>query len=260
MLRLRLFIPFGLAFFTAFVLCSGAPAQTPSPATTSPLPSDVELDALLSARNWDGLEAALSRSGPTSEFARKLNWLKTRMDSGGGFLLALHFARNFWITGSGLKIDDPAKDPRVTAGLYTLYAFELITIDGARCKDRSAPDNRISQLLADQAATLAFLTQQKPDLRAKIVDVAIALERKTAPLRMDDDLICRNGMEEMKASLEKGTQQEVPNKTGHFGKTISVTPPPDWAPRFVSPDVYRPMQEKARASMREILLKLVGLS
>jgi hypothetical protein len=259
-LRQRLFILLALAIFSVFALCSVATAQAPSAIARSPLPSDAELDALLSARNWNGLGAALSRSDPTSEFARKLNWLQTRMENGGGFFLALHFARNFWDTGSTLKIDDPAKDPRITAGLYALYTFELIVIDGARCEDRSAPDNRIGQLLTGQSANLAFLKQQKPDLKAKIVDAAIALERKTAPLRKGDDLVCRNGMEEMKASLEKGTKQEVPDTTGHYGKTIAVTPPPDWTPKFVGPEVYLPMQERARADMRANLLKLVGPS
>ena len=180
------------------------------------------------------------------------------MENGGGFFLALHFARNFWDTASPLNIEDPAKDPRITAGLYALYAFALIVIDGARCEDRSAPDNRISQLLTDQAANLAFLKQRKPDLKAIIVNNAIALERKTAPLRKDDDLVCRGGIEEMKASLEKGTKQDVPNTTGHYGKTIAVTPPPDWAPKFVGPEVYLPMQERARSDMRINLLKLVG--
>ena len=101
------------------------------------------------------------------------------------------------------------------------------------------------------------MKEQKPDLKAKIVELAIGLERTTAPLRKDDDLVCRDGMAQMKASLEKGTQQEVPNTTGHYGKTIAVTPPPDWTPTFVPPSVYRPMQERARAGMRESLLSLV---
>jgi hypothetical protein len=170
--------------------------------------------------------------------------------------LALEFAREFWDNSRGLT-DDQAKGPRVTAGLYSLYAFELIVIDGAKCEDRSAPDNRISQLLRRQAATLAFLKKQEPDVKAKTVELAIGLERKTAPLRTDDDLICRNGLEEMKASLERGTQREAPNTTGHYGRTVAVTPPPDWTPKFVPPSVYRPMQEKARADVRESLLNLV---
>jgi hypothetical protein len=100
---------------------SSASAQAPATnAAVAGLPSDADLDALLIARNWDELGAALPRSGPTSEFARKLNWLKAKIDNGEGFFLALNFARRFWINDSELKID-PAKDPRVTAGLYVLY-------------------------------------------------------------------------------------------------------------------------------------------
>jgi hypothetical protein len=107
---------------------------------------------------------------------------------------------------------------------------------------------------------LAFLKQQQPDVKSKIIDTAIALEQKTAPLRKDDDLICRDGLDQMRASLEHGTQQEVSTPEGHIGKTIAVTPPADWAPKFVASDVYRPLQDKARAEMRERLLKLVGSS
>jgi hypothetical protein len=255
MLHQRLSILIGLAIFSAFALHISVAIAQQSSASAS-LPSDAELDALLAARNWNGLAAVLPRPGPTTEFARKLNWLKTRMDNGGGFFLALEFAREFWDNTGGLT-DDQAKGPRVTAGLYSLYAFELIVIDGAKCEDRSAPDNRISQLLRRQAAALAFLKKQEPDVKARTVELAIGLERKTAPLRTDDDLVCRNGLEEMKASLERGTQREVPNTTGHYGKTVAVTPPPDWTPKFVPPSVYRPMQEKARANMRESLLNLV---
>jgi hypothetical protein len=264
--RRRFVIAFALTISSALVLSSAISAQTQSAVAPSPLPSDSELDALVTARNWDQLGSTLSRPGPTSEFARKLNWLQTRIDNGGGFFLAFIYSRNFWtvgnswIVGNNMKIDDPAKDPRVTAGLFSLYAFELIIIDGARCEDRSAPDSRISQFLTNQAATLEFLKQQSPDLKVKMVDKAIALERKTAPLRKDDDLICRYGLEGMRAGLATGAQKETPNTTGHFGKTIAVTPPKDWSPKFVSPDVYGPMQDKARASMRDNLLKLVGLS
>lgn len=265
--RQRLVIVFVMAAISSFAW-STVTAQNQSTVGPSPiLPSDSELDALLSARNWDRLGAILSpQAGPTSEFARKLNWLQTRIDNGGGFFLALLYARNFWVVGNSwvvgnnVKIDDPANDPRLTAGLFSLYAFELIVIDGARCEDRSAPDNRTSQLLAAQAATLEFLKQQRPDLRLKIVDNAIAMERKTAPLRKDDDLVCRGGIEEMKISVPLATQPDASRPPGYHGRRVAVAPPPGWSPTLVSPEVYRPMQDKARASMREDLLRLVGLS
>src|ERR1043166_4493016 len=191
MLRTPFSVLAGLAIFLASAPhISIATAQQPAAIS---LPSDAELDALLAARNWNALAAALRRPSPTTEFARKLNWLKTRMDNGGGFFLALEFAREFWENSSGLT-DDQAQGARMTAGLYSLYAFELIVIDGAKCEDRSAPDNRISQLLRRQAAALAFLAKQEPDLKAKTVEQAIGLERNTAPLRKDDDLVCRDGL------------------------------------------------------------------
>lgn len=256
MLRRHLGTLLALTILSASML-HPATAQMQSSATSS-LPADAALDELLSARNWNGLGAALSRASTSDEFARKLRWLKARLDDGGGFFLALLYARDLWGVGESAKMADPAKDPRVTSGLISLYTYELIVIDGAKCEDRSAPGNRLSQFLTQRAAALNFLKQQPPDIKAKIVDIAIAFERKTAPLRTDDDLICRDGMDQMRAGLERGTRQEVPNTSGHVGKTIAVTPPPDWTPKFVSPDVYRPMQDRARADMRGNLLKLIG--
>jgi hypothetical protein len=258
MLGRRLLILLALTIFSAFVpFLSAAKAQEPPSNTSATLPSDADLDALLAVRNWDALGAALSRPGTNEEIVRKLNWLKTRMENGGGLLLPTIYARDLWAIGINLKVSDPNTDMRVSAALISFYAYEITIIDGAKCEDQSAPGNRVSQLLRNRAATFAFLKQQPLDLKMKVVEVAIALERKTAPLRKDDDLICRGGMDEMKASLERGTQKEVPNTTGHYGKTVAVTPPPNWTPKFVPPSVYRPMQDKARADMRESLLNLV---
>jgi hypothetical protein len=259
MLRQSLTILFAVALSALVPFVPAALAQQPSPNPSAVLlPSDAALDALVSARNWNELGATLSRAVTNDEFARKLNWLKARMDNGGGLFLAILYARDLWAVGNSAKIDDPAKDPSVTAGLISLYAYELILIDGAKCEDPSAPSNRATQLFTQRAAALAFLKQQPPDLKSKIVEIAIALERKTAPLRKDDDLICRDGMDQMRASLERGTQQEMPSAPGYVGKRIAVTPPADWTPKFVSPDVYRPLQDKARADMRGNLLRLVG--
>jgi hypothetical protein len=237
-----------------------ATAQTLPAKSPSPLLSDTELDALLLAKNWNGLGEALSNPISIDEFVRKLNWLRTRTYNGGGFLLAAIYARDLWTVGDSLKKNDPTTDPRTTAGFILLYAYELVVIDGVKCEDKSALGNRANQLLTGQVANLAFLKQQQPDLKSKIIDLALALEQKTAPLRKDDDLICRNGLDEMRASLERGTQQEIPTPEGHIGKTIAVTPPVDYAPKFVASDVYHPLQDKARADMRERLLKLVAPS
>ena len=257
-MRHRVFVLFAVAAISAIVWPT-VPAQTQANvASSSPVP-ETELDALLAARNWNTLGAALSQPG-IDELIRRMRWMKAHVDSDGGFFLATLYARDLWALGGFLKADNPEKDVRYTAALISLYAYELIVIDGAKCEDWSAPSNRLTQLMTQRSATLAFLKQLPSETKSGVVDVAIALERKTAPLRKDDDLMCRGGLAEIQAGLEKGTQQETPNTKGYVGKTIAVSPPSNWSPKFVTPDVYRPKQDKARAGMREDLLKFVGFS
>ena len=221
------------------------------------LPSDADLDALLAARSWDRLGNALSQPGTKEEAWKRLNWLKTRVEGGAGFFVSIIYARDLWAIGSLQKVDNPALDLRESAAVISLYTYEIIVIDGAKCEDRSAPSNHLTQLLKSRAAALAFLKQQPPELKSKMVDLAIGLEQKTAPLRTDDDLICRGGMDQMKASLDRRSQQQASTPAGQTGNTVAVAPPPDWSPKLVSPETYRPMQEKARDAMREYLLKFV---
>jgi len=156
-----------------------------------------------------------------------------------------------------MKVANPEEDSRTTAGMMVLYAYELILIDGAKCADPSAQSERIEQLFKIQAPVLSYLRAQPAELKAKIVDIAIALEKKTAALR-NDDVICRAGLEQMRAGIERGTQHEIQPAPGQFGKTVAVEPPPDWAPRLLSPELYQSKQDKARSEMRAMLSKLVG--
>ena len=145
----------------------------------------------------------------------------------------------------------------MTAGMITLYTYEIIVIDGAKCEDRSAPGHRLEQLLSARRETLAYLKQQPQEWKISVVNIAIGLEKKTANLRREDDLICRGGLQEYRVGLQRGTHNEVLNVDGHLGKTIDVRPPADWMPSFITPAVYQPMQETARKDMRATLLQLI---
>lgn len=234
-----------------------ARAQTQPPGPTNDLPSDDQLDALLAARKWNDLVTVLAHAGGPESIVRAMNWERAKIDSGGGFFLGYDYAVKLWTVGNAMKVEDPGKDLRVMAGLITLYSYELIAIDGAECGDPTAPSHRADQLFMSHSATMAFLKTRPDDLKAKVVDLAIAFERKTAPLRKPDDLLCRNGMEEMKAGLEAGATHEVPNTNGHVGKTVAVEAPPGFEPRFLTPEQYQPAQDQLRQNMRAALLKLV---
>jgi hypothetical protein len=248
-----------IAALAVSVLLPFSPArpQPQPPPAVHPLPSDAELDALWAARKWNDLGDALSHPDSAASFSRSMVWLHTRLNAGGGLLLGLLYARDLWIVGISQNVTDPAKDMRMTAGMISLYTYEIIAINGAKCEDKSAPGHRLEQLLSARRETLAFLKQQPQEWKTNVVNIAIAFEKKTANLRREDDLICRGGLEEYRVGLERGTQHEVPNNDDHFGKTVDVRPPADWVPNFVAPTVYQPLQEKARADMRATLLRLI---
>jgi hypothetical protein len=249
---------FVVGLFSAVTLLSPAAVAQRLPAETShALPSYADLDALLAARSWNRLGDALSQPGTIEDAWKRLNWLKTRVENGAGFFVSILYARDLWAIGNLQKVDNPALDLRESAAVISLYTYELILIDGSKCEDRSAPGNHLAQLFKSRATALAFLKQQPRELKSKMVDLAIGLEQKTAPLRADDDLICRGGMAQMKAGLDRHLQQQAPTPDGQIGNTVAVAPPPDWSPKLVSPDIYRPVQEKARDEMRENLLKFV---
>jgi ankyrin repeat protein len=230
-------------------------AQTQTPARASALPSDAELDGLVAARNWGALSTALSQAADGEPLMRKLNWLHSRIPAGGPSLLGFTAVRDMWKVGVNVKQPDPNKDFRITAGMLTLYTYEIILIDGAECEDQTAPAHRVEQLLQFGGPALAYLKTQSNEFVAHTVDIAIALEKKTAPLRKQDDLLCRDGMEQMKAGMERGKQHEVTTQSGHIGKTFAA--PPDWTPAFLSPEKYEPIQDKARADMKSRLSQLV---
>jgi hypothetical protein len=246
------------AFF--IVLASSAPfdpAVSQNVFAAAAPPSKNDLDALLEAKDWTRLGPALLPPRDPVSLGRILDWLHAKLDNGAGFMVAFSYMRNLWVAGSALNVEDTEKDMRVTAGMIGLYTYELTVIDGAKCEDRSAPDNRVHQLLTLNPATFSFLKSRPTALKTKIVLVALAFEKRTALLRSDDDLICRDGLDQMRAGLQRGTQTEVPNTSGHVGRTVAVTPPPHWVPKLVPPATYIPMQNAARATMQGNLLKLI---
>ncbi len=237
---------------------ASAAQQGRQPDAAAQLPSNEALDALVAANKWDQLGAALAGASNGEAFTRKLDWLQAKVGAGGGFFLVFEYAKELWRAGNSVKVTDPDKDPRVTAGFMTLYAYELIVLDGLKCADKSAAGHRIDQLLMYDRPILNYLKAKPEKLRTKIVDLAIAFEKHTAPLRKDDDVLCRSGLEEFMAGFEGGSTREVPPKPGQPGRSFEVTAPSSYAPRFLAPEEYTPLQEEARPGLRASLFKLIA--
>jgi hypothetical protein len=223
---------------------------------TSALPSNERLDAMVAAKRWNELADVLAPA-EGEDFVRKLDWLKTKVDAGGGLPLVLVYMQSLWDAGRSNPNADPDKDLRVTAALMLLYTYALIGVDGVKCEDVSAPAHRLDQVLEMDAPILKFLKARPQKLKDKLVAGVIGYEKFTAPLRKDDDVLCRGGLHEMMAGFESGTTHQEPTTTGQAGQSYVVEAPPGYAPEFLAPKAYQPLQVKARAALKAKLTQLV---
>lgn len=165
-----------------------ATAGDPPPAAGGPVPFS-QLDDMLAAHDWNRLAAATSQPLQAMAFARRLDWFKAKVMDGAGFFVASLYARQLMVAGAAISATDTDNDLRMTAGAMILYAVDLIGIDGARCADATAPGNRMAMILHGSRPIVAFLKQQSPAAQQQAVDVAVALERRTAALRGNDELL-----------------------------------------------------------------------
>lgn len=230
-----------LAVAIGIVSATPSAGQGQKPQPMAELPSDAQLDALLAARKWDELAIGLSRARTHEANDRLMNWLGIRINAGDGFFLGFLYARGLWALGNRQKVDDPRKDMRVTAGKMALYTYELIAIDGAKCRDNSGPQSRLYLFMGGLRPVLDFLKSKSEQVKVHTVDAAIALEKRTAPLRKEDDVLCQGGV-----SLEDYEQALVGGKK-----------PPSRGSQYLAPEQYRPIQEQTRSRMKAELLKLV---
>lgn len=223
-------------------------------AAPAPTPDNARLDELLGSKDYSRLGQALN----STPLNRRLDWLKDRLMSGGTVFLAPHYVNALWMAGVRVGETNPDKDMRVTAGLITLYALQVMSIDGARCEDSSAPGDRAVQFLTSFRPVNDHLRKQPIETRIKVVDVAMKMEWSTAPKRKDDDWLCRGGLADMAARVQSTKPVVSGPPPGVKGIKLSVYPPaPGWSPKFLPSEKYAPRQEKIRASMREQLLELV---
>jgi hypothetical protein len=220
------------------------------------------LDGLLAAQDWSGMGAAISGPSDNFELITGLHWLEAKVDAGqGGMFLPMLFAANLWGMGnppfSAGQTDEAVAKLRLEAGMMTLYTYELTMIDGTMCEDGTAAGHRTDQVLRGHAATLAYLRARPPEAKKTAIQLALALEQRTAALRGPDAELCSGGMEQMMAGMRAGTVHKLPPQPGQYGQAIGVGAPPGWKPKFLSPDIYKPAQEKMRAAMPDMLARLV---
>lgn len=228
----------------AAALAAPAPVAPVAPADVSADHAPAALDALLAARDYVALGARIAQVSKQPDLVSDLDWLKNRTLEGNSAFVTMLYSRLLWVAAGGLP-DEPKRQWRQTAAMMTLYAYSAIAVDGSRCGDRSAPANRVQQLMAWNPEVWPFIASLTEEERQTLVTIAVAIEARTAPRRDeigDVDFLCRSGMEETQYNLTHGTAREVPPAPGMIGRQVVLSGDGKYKPS------ERPEAERAAAA------------
>lgn len=237
-----------LAFSLAFALgAASPPANTPTPANDA---VRAELDGLLQKKDYLELQRRVLEPRTREELSAFLDWGRERWFEGNSAAVPFIHSRLLWSVASS---NPRLADLKMTAASALLYVLEVVRIDGARCGDRTAPNDRFFKIARAGRELLAFAAAASPDDREQMISLAELAERNTAVVRDekgDVDFVCRYGLEETTYNLTHGSSREVPNQPGQFGRQIVLSGDGKYKPSLRPDTDWKPEAAKLRASLR----------
>lgn len=227
-----------------------------------PMPADqVELDAMVSQGRFVDMTRRLTSANNVNDVLLDMNWEQARIFNGGGFIIALSYMRDLWRTGSYLPPPNGDQLKR-SAGAMLLYTFALIRIDGPQCGDPTAPGHRMDQLGQQGQSIFAFIKTLPRADRMRLGTAALKIEAATAPVRTQDEVLCRDGLQQSLANTKAWGDKpapETPCPPGMFGTCRSIPDDPKFKVQFLSPEQWKPKQAAARDQMPGQLTQLLTL-
>lgn len=205
------------------------------------------LDKLLSEHNYAELANSTRNSSDSSLIVSELDWGKTRMMAGKSVIVPLLYSTKLWVVGSA---NPRYANLRETAALITIYSLMVIYADGVKCADQTAPGHRIDAVATQYREPLEMLAALPVAQRTTIIEAAARMEAHTAPLRTNDNYLCRFGMQETIDNLKKGqTLKELQPQPGQVGKQFLIQDDLDYEPEYVSREQWEPEQRKSRSRL-----------
>jgi hypothetical protein len=233
-------------------------------ADVGPMPSDAAiLDGYVSREDWTPLIKRLASTTTPSEVLRDLDWERSKVVNGGNFLFDIAYVNTVWRTANSLRA--PVSDQmRQTAVAFALYGLALIDLDGPRCKDPTAPNQKLQLAMTNWAGIMRYGQSLPPQQQEVVEHVALKLEWATAPVRANDPILCRGGIAEMTANLQAGAKaQEVPAAPNRLpgvylpGKSYAIPSVVDYKPEYLAEALWKPNVEARRAKLPETFTSLL---
>ncbi len=226
------------------------------------MPPDVsELDAMFERNDMFPLTARLRDAQIASEIVMDMNWLQAKLYNGAGFFMAYAYMHDLWRLGSAIP-GDAGEEMKQSAGMIFVYSLVLVTVDGLRCADVTAPVGRRDQLFSQNQPLIYYVRTQPRTTRMTLGTMALEIEVATATVRKNDCVLCSGGLAQIKEGLEAQGQSplpQVPNAAGVLGKTFAVPAAPGYTPQFVDEDVWGAKQAAARRELPASLTRFLTL-
>jgi len=237
-----------------------APPQSPAPQAKPKLPPNAaQLDTLLATKQYLQLGQILRQTSTADAIVLNMNWQSEKMLAGASAFINFSYPWDLWRMGEAAPAPQGA-ELKAMAVLVVVYGLALIAIDGVKCQDVSAPAHRRDQLFTTFPHIWKHVPTLPAERRTQIVQTALRLEQSTAARRVDDDFLCRDGLDQMQHALARNAGkplQEAPPAPGQPGKTMIVPPAPDYQPKFHLRDAWLWKQADARAAMPKTLSDLM---
>ncbi|WP_165188136.1 hypothetical protein [Caulobacter soli] len=291
--------PYLLAIAAASLLCATAcDASPPKPAkpATRPIASDPQvealretlgrsvldtpglvlpddhdaLDAALARGDWGYLSQAVRNPGSAENMMRLANWERYQTYRGGGYNVAYMYVSTLTMAANSYDkaaARDPSFAPmangmRRGALAQLLYTYAVLSVDGVRCADPTAP-----QAHRDQISSFTQELNRSTDAlsipeRLGAIEAAIRQERQLAPVRDLDPALCRGGVAELTEALaaQPGRTTTTGPQPGYPGTNVMVPIDPNRPPAYSDSAQWPARQQAVRDGLLDQLAGVIGMS
>jgi hypothetical protein len=235
------------------------------------LPDNHEaLDAALARGDWGFLGRTVRDPGSAENMMRLANWERYQTYRGGGYNVAYMYVSTLAMAANSYD-KAAAKDPsfapmanglRRGALAQLLYTYAVLSVDGVRCADPTAPQahrdqiSRFTQELNRSTDALSI-----PE-RLGAIEAAMRQERELAPVRDLDPQLCRGGVAELTAALTAHPDRTTTTgpQPGYPGANVMVPIDPSRPPAYSDSAQWAARQQTVRDGLLDQLAAVIGMS
>lgn len=228
------------------------------------------LDAALVRRDWAYLGEATRNVGSLENALKLLNWERYQTYRGAGYNIAYMYSSTLTTAANSYdkaaaqdpKFGPTARGFRQAALAQLFYTYAVLSVDGVRCADPTAPQahhDQISSFTEDLRRSADKLSVQE---RVGAIEAALRQERELAPVRDLDPDLCRGGVAELNAALTAHPDRTTTTgpQPGYPGTNITIPVDPNQPPAYSDGAQWAARQQAARDDLIDPLAALIGMS